>query len=445
MAAATLTVARKPGGPALAPALTNVTILIVVGVLATTLGQPFVLGRLPLQNLLKNELHIGRAANAAFFFWAGLPWYFKPIAGVLTDAFPLLGSRRKSYILISSALAILAWAGLLITPHTYGDLLWACIVISVFMVVASTVVGAFMVEAAQAGAGSGRLTAIRQFVEQVCLIIRGPASGYLASIAFGWTAGACGAVMFLLVPVTALLLAERRAEVRSSELLGAAADQLKAIAGAKTMWAVAGLMLLFYAAPGISTAVFYVQQNDLKMSTQGQGVLGLIYGVSGIAAAVSYGFACRRWSLRPLLLLCLLGAGAGGFSLLFYGTIAQAQAATAVKAFGYTLAELALMDLAIRATPRGSEGLGFSLLMSVRNVILFASDWLGSAMLEKFHLSFSTLVIVNSAATLVILPAVLFLPRVLVRGRDRESPHLTAAPAAPADEARLGPEPAPVS
>ena len=313
------------------------------------------------------------------------------------------------------------------------------------MVAASTVVGAFMVEAAQAGAGSGRLTAIRQVVEQVCLIIRGPASGYLASIAFGWTAGACGAVVFLLVPVTALFLAERRSEVRSSELLDAAAGQVKTIAGARTMWAAAGLMLLFYAAPGISTAVFYVQQNDLKMSTQGQGFLGLIYGVSGIAAAVSYGLACRRWSLRPLLLVCVVGAAAAGFSLLFYSTIAEAQAATAVKAFGYTLAELALMDLAIRATPRGSEGLGFSLLMSVRNVVLFAADWLGSAMLERFHLSFSTLVIVNSAATLVIAPAVLLLPRVLVRGRDSEPPHFTPAPAAPADEAGLGPEPATVA
>lgn len=43
-------------------------IVIVVGVLATTLAQPQTLGRIPLQNLLKNELHVDRAANAAFFF-----------------------------------------------------------------------------------------------------------------------------------------------------------------------------------------------------------------------------------------------------------------------------------------------------------------------------------------------------------------------------------------
>ncbi|MGA2991242.1 MAG: hypothetical protein ABSD88_12270, partial [Candidatus Korobacteraceae bacterium] len=70
----------------------NAAIVIVVGVLATTLSQPQVLARIPLQNLLKNELHVDRAANAAFFFWAGLAWYFKPFAGIFTDAFPILGS-----------------------------------------------------------------------------------------------------------------------------------------------------------------------------------------------------------------------------------------------------------------------------------------------------------------------------------------------------------------
>ncbi len=93
--------------------------MIIAGVLATTLAQTQVLARLPLQNLLKNELHADRTANAAFFFWAGLAWYLKPLAGILTDAFPLFGSRRKSYILISSILAAVSWLALIVTPHQY--------------------------------------------------------------------------------------------------------------------------------------------------------------------------------------------------------------------------------------------------------------------------------------------------------------------------------------
>jgi len=92
-------------------------LVIVTGVFATTLAQTQVLARLPLQNLLKNELHVDRTTNAAFFFWAGLAWYLKPLAGILTDAFPLFGSRRKSYILVSATLAGVSWLALTVTPH----------------------------------------------------------------------------------------------------------------------------------------------------------------------------------------------------------------------------------------------------------------------------------------------------------------------------------------
>src|ERR1700760_222931 len=125
-------------------AFTYAALVIVVGLFATTLAQTQVLARLPLQNLLKNELHVDRTANAAFFFWAGLAWYLKPFAGIITDAFPLFGNRRKSYILLSATFAALAWLALTVTPHEYRLMLLVGIIINVFMVVTSTVVGGYM-------------------------------------------------------------------------------------------------------------------------------------------------------------------------------------------------------------------------------------------------------------------------------------------------------------
>ena len=329
--------------------------MIVVGVIATTLAQTQVLARLPLQNLLKNELHVDRSANAAFFFWAGLAWYFKPFAGIFTDAFPIFGSRRKSYILISTTLAVLAWIGLSVTPHEYSKLLWMSILINAFMVVASTVIGGYMVETAQAQSASGRLTAVRQFVSQGCNIINGPSAGYLASIAFSWTALACGGVMFLLVPVTILFLHEQRKRINSRQLLENAGKQLVNIGTARTMWAAVGLMALFYIAPGFSTAVFYKQQNELHMSTHVQGFLQLIAGICGVAASIGYGFICRRFNLRTLLLWCMAMGAVANVGYLFYSSVSRAQAIEAINGFGYTLAELALMDLAIRATPAAAK------------------------------------------------------------------------------------------
>jgi hypothetical protein len=306
--------------------------------------------------------------------------------------------------------------------------LWVCIVINIFLVVTSTVVGGYMVEIAQATAGSGRLTALRQFVSNACVVINGPLSGYMASIAFGWTAAACGGVLFLIVPVTILCLREQRVEVDSQALLSGAAAQLRTIASARTMWAATGLMALFYVAPGFGTALFYRQQNELHMTTQMQGFLALLGGLGGIAAALGYAQLCRRLNLQTLLIWCLFASAATGLGYLFYSSVLRAEFIDGVNGFTGTLAELTLMDLAVRATPKGSEGLGFSLMMSVRNLAVFGSDWLGSAALDHYHLQFNTLVIANTLTTFVTVPLVLALPKILVRHKDAEAPAEPAMP-----------------
>jgi len=137
---------------------------MVTGILAVQLAQPQVLARIPIQNLLKNELHASRTATSAFFFWIGFPWYFKAFVGIFTDAFPLFGTRRRSYILINTSLGAISWAALLFTPHQYGKLLTVALIVNFFMVITSTVIGGYMVESAQRTAGSGRFSAIFQTV-----------------------------------------------------------------------------------------------------------------------------------------------------------------------------------------------------------------------------------------------------------------------------------------
>jgi hypothetical protein len=105
---------------------------------------------------------------------------------------------------------------------------------------------------------------------------------------------------------------------------------------------------------------------------------------------------------------------------LFYTSAGRVRPINLGWGFGYTLAELALMDLAVRATPAGSEGLGFSLIMSVRNFALYGTDWIGSKMMDRYHLAFNTLVLSNAATTAIAIPLVFLLPLYIVRARDAE-------------------------
>jgi hypothetical protein len=50
--------------------------------------------------------------------------------------------------------------------------------VNLFMVMVSTVTGAFLVEAGQRMGATGRLTALRMFVSNFCSLIQGPLGGF---------------------------------------------------------------------------------------------------------------------------------------------------------------------------------------------------------------------------------------------------------------------------
>jgi hypothetical protein len=181
----------------------------------------------------------------------------------------------------------------------------------------------------------------------------------------------------------------------------------------------AAVAFLFYFSPGIQTAQFYAQQNDLHLTTQQQGNLVSMGATFGVLAAVLYGaFAAKRFMLRHLLVACIvIGAGSQA-AYVFYNTYAGARFIDSFNGFGFTLAEIAMMHVAVRATPAGCEALGFAILIAVRNMGFFGGDWLGAALQDHFHLSFHTLAAINGAGSLLAIPVVLLMPAAVVMCRD---------------------------
>src|SRR5690349_6257423 len=70
--------------------------LIGAGWLFTNLG--YNVSDMPLRFLLKDELRLSAEAVSFFFFLSQFSNYIKPIAGILTDAIPFLGTRRRHYL-----------------------------------------------------------------------------------------------------------------------------------------------------------------------------------------------------------------------------------------------------------------------------------------------------------------------------------------------------------
>jgi predicted MFS family arabinose efflux permease len=364
----------------------------------------------------------------------------------------------------------------------YGLLLTFAIALNVATVFSSTVMGGLMVEAGQAFGASGRITSLRQFVQSTSQIAAPLLGGYLAKVWFGWTTGIAAATVLALAVLTYLKLHEpplapvsraaaQRPHYRPSPavvlgLLGLAAaatglysipdtrnvgvslyallgvfllilgliylptgnptivraqGQLIGILKSRTLWIAAGMLFLVYTVPGFNTALVYQQSDVLKFDKSYIGLLAALEAGLGVLAAVAYGFFCRRINLRLLL---VGGVGLNALTTLFYlvYTKQTAPLAHTFNGFCVILAEMALMDLSVRATPRGCEALGFSLMMSVRNFGIALSDVLGSKMMDQYHFSFNSLVLINAGTTFAILLFVPLLPRLIVSWRDGERP-----------------------
>jgi MFS family permease len=399
------------------PQLTRWVVLIGAATFATTMSQTGIL-RLPFQNLLKSELNVSREAMASFFALTALAWYFKPLAGILTDSVPLLGTRRRHYLICSAFCAAAFYLLSGIASHKYIGLVVVLVAANAMLVIGSTVAGALTVEAGQRYGATGRLTSALYVVANGCVLLGGPLGGFLAARAFGFTAATCALISLSIVPFAWWFVREPTARQKSNETWTKAKAQFSWLIRSRTMWTAAGLLFLVYIAPGFATPLYYLQTDTLKLSQQFIGTLILLGGLFGIAGSFLYAFLCPKFPLRVLLYLSVAASALGSLGYLFYRSAMAASIVESQNGLIAAFVTLALMDLAARATPRGSEALGFALMMSVLNVAQSLSDIFGSWLMDQHHVSFFKLVWLNAGTTAFVLFVIPLLPCALIERRD---------------------------
>src|SRR5450432_4064066 len=117
--------------PRPAASLRGYLLMVAVAAFATTFAQQRVtLGNYPILFHLKERLHFSKEQVSEFFMWATFAWNLKPLAGVLTDAFPIRGSRRRAYLVLGGLIGALAWTALGFVRDDYHAFLFVSIVLN---------------------------------------------------------------------------------------------------------------------------------------------------------------------------------------------------------------------------------------------------------------------------------------------------------------------------
>jgi MFS family permease len=352
----------------------------------------------PITFVLKERFGYSATQVASFFAVTTLPWLIKPAYGLLSDCVPLFGRRRKSYLMVTAALATTAGLVLSLLPaYTPWRMALLFAAMGLGLAFTDVVVDALMVEHGRRWQLTGAYQSVQWASIQTASVLVGIGGGALTErgslrVAF---------LLAALFPLLSLTLAAfALPEARVWWPAGQWRVRWTAIREAlrsRPLWAVAGFILCWTFSPSIGTPLFFYQTDTLGFSQPFIGTLASLSSVAAIMGALVYAGLSRRMALNAMLRLSI---GIGVVSTLAYLLYKDVVSAILIDVtFGGIgmIAMLAFLDLAAKACPKQAEGTFFALLMSIYNGGVQGSEIIGGWLYET--LGYTWLILISATFT----------------------------------------------
>ncbi|KAL6763052.1 BT1 family-domain-containing protein [Haematococcus lacustris] len=415
------------------------------------------LSRLALSFFFKDTLHIEPAEVAVLTGLAGLPWMVKPLYGFISDSVPLLGYRRRSYLVLAGLLGTVGWS-LLATWVTDAQGAAACMLLGSLSTAASDVlVDSIVVERARGApqATAGSLQSLCWGSAAVGGIVSAYFSGSLVEtygtrFVFGVTA-----LFPLIVSCSALLINEKRPPRGGHPVWGAAGAGgaaggpvsaglgRRALQQSKALWAAVSqkeillptlFVFLWQATPSAESAMFYFQTNELGFTPEFLGRVRLVGSLASLAGVALYNGALKKVPLKTTLWWSMvLGLVLGSTQLLL---VSRLNLKLGLNDQLFVLGDsviltvlgqatfMPILVLAARLCPEGVEATLFATLMSILNAGSFAGSAMGAALTKALGVTSDnfdhlfTLVLLCNLATMLPAPFLGLLPATLDKPDD---------------------------
>ena len=370
------------------------TVYVVQGVAEPKAG----LATQPIFFLLKDEMRLSAAETAAFFALIGIAWNVKPLYGLLSDLVPLLGYRRRSYLLLTTAVAALGWLALGMLPaYNWGVTLAILGLTGLGLAFTDVLCDAVMVEEGKARGLTARFQSIQWAAIYGASLLAGIGGGYLsAHVAYNRTFLLVALFPALSFAASAWAVHEPRTRFDRATVRATAAALRRGVRS-RPLWRAAAFILLWNFSPSFGVPLEYHMVDTLGITKIQLGVLASLGSGAAMLGAVVFGRYATRLALRPLLNVAVAIGVAG--TLAYYGLVGwwSAVALTLTVSFVSAVALLATLDLAARAVPRHAEGTFFAALMSVSNLGSTGGESVGGQLYALVGLPW--LIAVSAAAT----------------------------------------------
>lgn len=344
----------------------------------------------PTDGLISQPLRAGMLAHGAtpgtvaqFLAIVGLPWAIKPLYGVAVDLVPILGMRRRAWMVLSTSLATIGLAWLAIHPPemTPGWSPGLLLVLPTFGIALGDVVtDALMIETGQPLGVTGTLQSAQWTASYSATIAIGWIVGWLtdhdqSAIAFGIAA----VLSFASLLVALVVIREPPPPVDPPEA-ASFRGALRSSFSPRVLRAAAFLFLLAF---NPFAALEYAHVTiDLGLSETHYGQTVSVFAIFAVIACLSYGWAAERFAVKRLAHVALGSSVLVTLGLMLVVDAASDFALSIGSALAWTFAFLLQADVAARLCPPRYSGTVFALLMAVSNGADSLAAYLGGALHE---------------------------------------------------------------
>lgn len=168
------------------------------------------LARLAISFFLKDDLSLSPAQVGALMGVAAIPWMLKPLLGFLSDGLPILGYKRRSYLILSGLLGSLSWIALGTMVDSAQTATLVLLIISLSVALSDVIVDSVVVERSRKETLSkaGSLQSLTWGISSLGGLITAYLSGFLLEYFTNQTVFLITAIFPLIVTFVAVLIVE---------------------------------------------------------------------------------------------------------------------------------------------------------------------------------------------------------------------------------------------
>ena len=412
------------------------------------------LGRLAVSFFLKDELAMSPAEVSALLGIVAIPWMIKPVFGFISDGIPVLGYRRRPYIIFSGILGAFSWVALANWVNTPLAATVAIAISSLSVAISDVIVDSLVVEKAQKESISttGSLQSLCWATSALGGLITAYFSGSLLETFSNQTVFLITATFPLIVSAVAWLIAEEKVSIGINfDNVKQQVKQVRKAITKKSILLPTAFLFLWQATPNSESAFFFFSTNELGFQPEFLGRIRLVTSIAALFGVWLFQRFFKSVPFRKIFAWSTVISTVLGMTTLLLVTHTNRSLGIDDHWFSLgdslvltVMGEIAFMPvlvLAARLCPPGVEATLFALLMSIYNLAGLISHEGGALLMHWLKVTETNfdnlwlLVIITNLSTLLPLPLLNWLPS--INAQTEEEGNINSLPVLEPEPSRI--------